>query len=58
MRDHAPHPFRFPRPYVPKPEWMRRSTYDRKLGEIVAAEEVVEAYTLMFDRKLDQLLGR
>ncbi len=37
---------------------MRWPTYDRKLEEVFAAEEVVEAYTQDFDRKLDRLLGR
>jgi len=32
--------------YVPKPKWMRRPTYDRKLEEIFAAEEVVERFEL------------
>jgi hypothetical protein len=30
--------------FIPKPKWMRQSTYDRKLEEIYAAEEVVEVY--------------
>ncbi len=29
---------------IPKPKWMRWPTYERKLAEIFAAEEVVEAY--------------
>ena len=41
--------------YVEKPKWMRRSTYDRKLEEIFAAEEVVDAYTQDLDRKLMKL---
>jgi hypothetical protein len=44
--------------YVEKPKWMRWQTYDRKLEEIFAAEEIVDAHTLMLDRKLDRLLGR
>jgi hypothetical protein len=32
--------------YVPKPKWMRWRTYDRKLEEIFAAEEVVDAHLL------------
>jgi hypothetical protein len=35
-----------------------RRTYDRKLEEIFAAEEIVDAYMQDFDRKLDRLLGR
>lgn len=30
--------------YVPKPKWMRRSTYNRKLEEIFAAEEIAYAH--------------
>ena len=37
---------------------MRWPTYDRKLEEVFAAEEVADADTLMLDRKLDRLLGR
>jgi hypothetical protein len=37
---------------------MRWSTYDRKLEEIFAAEEIVDAHTLILDRKLDRCLGR
>jgi hypothetical protein len=37
---------------------MRWRTYDRKLEEIVAAEEIGDAHTLMLDRKLDRCLGR
>jgi hypothetical protein len=36
--------------YVEKPKWMRWQTYDRKLEEIFAAEEIVDADTLMLDR--------
>jgi hypothetical protein len=28
--------------HIPKPKWMRWPTYDRKLEEVFAAEEVVE----------------
>ncbi len=28
---------------IPKPKWMRWPTFDRKLGEIAAAEEFVDA---------------
>ncbi len=41
--------------YVPKPKWMRLRTYDRKLEEIFAAEEVVDAHLLGFVRKLERL---
>jgi hypothetical protein len=41
--------------YVPKPKWMRRRTYDRKLEEIFAAEEVVDAYLAGFVQKLQRL---
>jgi hypothetical protein len=44
--------------YVAKPKLMRWSTYDRKLEEIFAAEEIVDAHTLILDRKLDRCLGR
>ena len=44
--------------YVEKPKWMRRRTYDRKLEEIFAAEEIVDAHMQNFARKLDRLLGR
>jgi hypothetical protein len=37
--------------YVPKPKWMRWPTYDRKLEEIFAAEEVVDAHLLGFVQK-------
>jgi hypothetical protein len=37
---------------------VRRRTYDRKLEEIFAAEEIVDAYMQDFYRKLDRLLGR
>jgi hypothetical protein len=29
--------------HIPKPKWMRWPTYDRKLEEVFAAEEVVDA---------------
>jgi hypothetical protein len=41
--------------YVPKPKWMRWPTYDRKLEEIFAAEEVVDAHLLGFVQKLQRL---
>jgi hypothetical protein len=41
--------------YIPKPKWMREATYDRKLEEIFAAEEIVDAYTQDLDRKLMKL---
>ena len=44
--------------YVPKPKWMRWPTYDRKLEEIAAAEEIVDAHLLGFVQKLERRLGR
>jgi hypothetical protein len=44
--------------YTPKPKWMREATYDRKLEEIFAAEEIIYAHMEILDRKLDRLLGR
>jgi hypothetical protein len=44
--------------YVPKPKWMRWRTYDRKLEEIFAAEEVVDAHLLGFVQKLERRPGR
>ena len=44
--------------YIPKPKWMRWPTYDCKLEEIFAAEEVVYDHIQILDRKLDRLLGR
>jgi hypothetical protein len=35
--------------------WMRWRTYDRKLEEIFAAEEVVDAHLLGFVQKLERL---
>ena len=43
---------------IPKPKWMREATYDRKLEEIFAAEEVVYDHIKILDRKIDRLLGR
>jgi hypothetical protein len=40
--------------YVAKPKWMRWRTYERKLEEIAAAEEVVDAHLLAFVRKLER----
>lgn len=40
---------------VPKPKWTRWSTYDRKLEEIFAAEEVVDAHLMGFVQKLTLL---
>jgi len=40
--------------YVPKPKWTRLRTYDRKLEEIFAAEEVVDAHLLGFVQKLER----
>ena len=44
--------------FIPKPKWMRWPTYDRKLEEVAAAEEVVDAHLLAFVQKLDRRLGR
>ena len=44
--------------YIAKPKWMRWRTYDRKLEEIAAAEEVVDAHLWAFVGKLDRRLGR
>jgi hypothetical protein len=43
---------------IPKPKWMRVATYDRKLEEIFAAEEVVYDHIEILDRKIDRLRGR
>ena len=40
--------------YVPKPKWMRWPTYDRKLEEIFAAEEVVDTHLAAFVGKLER----
>jgi hypothetical protein len=40
---------------IPKPKWMRWRTYDRKLEEIFAAEDVVDAHLLGFIQKLERL---
>ncbi len=40
--------------YVPKPKWMRWPTYDRKVEEIFAAEEVVDAHLRGFVQKLER----
>ena len=44
--------------YIPKPKWMRWPTYNRKLEEVAAAEEVVDAHTLAFAQKLSRRLKR
>jgi len=44
--------------YIAKPKWMRWPTYERKLEEVAAAEDIVDAYLLAFVRKLDCRLGR
>lgn len=41
--------------YIAKPKWMRMRTYDRKLEEIFAAEEIVDAYLAGFVQKLERL---
>jgi hypothetical protein len=43
---------------ISKPKWMREATYERKLEEIFAAEEIVYAHIKILDRKIDRLLGR
>ena len=49
---------RRPRKLHSKPKWMRETTYDRKLEEIFAAEEIVEARFEAIVRKLDRCWGR
>jgi hypothetical protein len=44
--------------YVPKPKWMRWPTYDRKLEEVFAAEEVVDAHLGFFVAKLNRRIRR
>ena len=44
--------------YIPKPKWMRWPTYNRKLEEVAAAEEVVDAHMLSFAQKLGRRLKR
>ena len=44
--------------FVPKPKWMRMRIYDRKLEEIFAAEEVVDAHLLGFVQKLERCSRR
>jgi hypothetical protein len=44
--------------YIPKPKWMRWPTYNRKLEEVAAAEEVVDGHTLAFVQILGRRLGR
>jgi hypothetical protein len=44
--------------YVRKPKWMRWRTFERMMARIDKAEEVVDAHTLILDRKLDRCLGR
>ena len=43
---------------MPKPKWMRMKTYDRKLEEIAAVEEIVEARSLWFLQKLEKIERR
>jgi hypothetical protein len=40
--------------YVPKPKWMHWPTYDRKLEEIFAVEQVLDAHLLGFVQKLER----
>jgi len=44
--------------YIPKPKWMRWRTYDQKVEEICAAEEVVDAHLLGFLQKLERRIRR
>jgi hypothetical protein len=44
--------------YIAKPKWMRWPTYDRKLEEVFAAEEVVDAHLCAFVGKLNRRTGR
>jgi hypothetical protein len=44
--------------YIPKPKWMRWPTYNRKLEEVAAAEEIVDGHTLAFVQILGRRLGR
>jgi hypothetical protein len=44
--------------YIPKPKWMRWPTYNRKLEEVAAAEEFVDAHMLAFVQKLGRGLKR
>jgi hypothetical protein len=44
--------------YIAKPKWMRWPTYDRKLEEVFAAEEVVDAHLCAFVGKLNRRVGR
>jgi len=37
--------------YVPKPKWMRWSTYDREIARVEAAEEIVDAHISAFLEK-------
>jgi hypothetical protein len=41
--------------HIEKPKWMRWPTYERKLEEIFAAEEVVDSYLSAALGKLDHL---
>ena len=44
--------------HIAKPKWMRWPTYDRKLEEVFAAEEVVDAHLCAFVSKLNRRVGR
>jgi hypothetical protein len=44
--------------HVPKPKWMRWPTYERKLEEVFAAEEVVDAYLGAALDKIKRGVGR
>ena len=44
--------------YIAKPKWMRWPTYERRLEEIAAAEEVVDAHLVAFVQKLERREGR
>jgi hypothetical protein len=43
--------------YIPKPKWMRWPTYERRLEEVAAAEEVVDAHLRAFVEKLECRIG-
>jgi hypothetical protein len=44
--------------HIAKPKWMRWPTCDRKLEEVFAAEEVVDAHLCAFVSKLNRRVGR
>jgi hypothetical protein len=44
--------------HIAKPKWMRWPTYDRKLEEVFAADEVGDAHLCAFVGKLNRRVGR